>query len=193
MSTLPVLLLVDDDDEIRDQMKWALASEYQMLEASDRIAALAQVRRAMPELVLLDLGLPPDVEGASEGLAILREALLVNPTAKVIVITGNSDRAKAMAAIETGAYDFIEKPVRLDVLKVLLQRANYLSGLERENRALMEQTVQGEAGGGPRACEEQQVVGEDDHRHAGDGGDHPLQVLGATRVARHVVDRVPHH
>ena len=144
MSTLPVLLLVDDDDEIRDQMKWALASEYQMLEASDRIVALAQVRRAMPELVLLDLGLPPDVEGASEGLAILREALLVNPTAKVIVITGNSDRAKAMAAIETGAYDFIEKPVRLDVLKVLLQRANYLSGLERENRALMEQTVQGE-------------------------------------------------
>ena len=190
MSTLPVLLLVDDDDEIRDQMKWALASEYQMLEASDRIAALAQVRRAMPELVLLDLGLPPDVEGASEGLAILREALLVNPTAKVIVITGNSDRAKAMAAIETGAYDFIEKPVRLDVLKVLLQRANYLSGLERENRALMEQTVQGEfeglVGGSERIQDLFHMI-----RRVGPS-DVPVLITGESGTGKELVARAIH-
>ena len=77
----------------------------------------------MPQLILLDLGLPPDTDGASEGLAILRETLQLNPMAKVIVVTGNSDRAKAIAAIESGGYDFIEKPVQLDVLKIVLQRA----------------------------------------------------------------------
>jgi len=140
MNTRLSLLLVDDDPEIRDQMKWALASEYEMLEASDRITALAHVRKAVPQLVLLDLGLPPDIDGASEGLAILRETLQLNPLAKVIVVTGNSDRAKAIAAIESGAYDFIEKPVQLDVLKVVLQRAAYLTNIERENRKLQQKS-----------------------------------------------------
>ena len=144
INTRPALLLVDDDAEIRDQMKWALTSDYDLLEASDRPTALAHVRQAMPQLVLLDLGLPPDTDGASEGLAILREALQLNPISKVIVITGNSDRAKAVAAIESGAYDFIEKPVQLDVLKIVLQRASYLSNLEQEHRALQEQAGQNE-------------------------------------------------
>ena len=78
----------------------------------------------MPQIILLDLGLPPDTDGASEGLAVLRETLQLDPLAKVIVLTGNSDRAKAIAAIESGGYDFIEKPVQLDVLKVVLQRAS---------------------------------------------------------------------
>jgi len=144
MNTRPALLLVDDDAEIRDQMKWALASDYQLQEASDRLTALAHVRKAMPRLILLDLGLPPDIDGASEGLAILREILRLNPMAKVIVITGNSDRAKAVAAIGSGAYDFIEKPVQLDVLKIVLQRAAYLSNLEAEHRVLQEQAGQNE-------------------------------------------------
>ena len=142
MKTHPTLLLVDDDPEIRDQMKWALVSDYELLEASDRPSALAHVRQAMPQLVLLDLGLPPDTDGASEGLAILRETMQLNPMAKVIVVTGNSDRAKAIAAIESGGYDFIEKPVQLDVLKIVLQRAAYLSNLEQENRALQQQAGQ---------------------------------------------------
>jgi two-component system NtrC family response regulator len=123
-------------------MKWALASDYELLEASDRPSALAHVRQAMPQLVLLDLGLSPDPDGASEGLAILRETMQLNPMAKVIVVTGNSDRAKAIAAIESGGYDFIEKPVQLDVLKIVLQRAAYLSNLEQENRALQQQAGQ---------------------------------------------------
>ena len=73
MNNRPVLLLVDDDPEIREQMKWALATDYQLLEAPDRATALAHVRGASPSLVLLDLGLPPDIDGASEGLAILQE------------------------------------------------------------------------------------------------------------------------
>jgi two-component system, NtrC family, response regulator len=144
INTRPALLLVDDDAEIRDQMKWALASDYQMLEAPDRSTALAHVREAMPQLILLDLGLPPDIDGASEGLAILRETVRLNPMAKVIVITGNSDRAKAVAAIESGAYDFIEKPVQLNVLKIVLQRAAYLSNLEQDNRAFQERAGQNE-------------------------------------------------
>jgi len=147
IHTRPVLLLVDDDPEIRDQMKWALASDYQILEALDRSTALAHVREAMPRLILLDLGLPPDIDGASEGLAILREALDLNPRAKIIVVTGNSDRAKAVAAIESGAYDFIEKPVQLEVLKIVLQRAVYLSNLEQESSSLLERAGQHECEG----------------------------------------------
>src|SRR5689334_9300283 len=138
MTNRLLLLLVDDDSEIRDQMKWALASDYEILEAADRAGALTHVRQMRPPVVLLDLGLPPDVDGASEGLAILRESLNLNPLAKVIVITGNSDRAKAMTAIQSGAYDFIEKPVQLDVLRVVLQRASYLANLEREHRELQQ-------------------------------------------------------
>ncbi|MCP9452263.1 MAG: PEP-CTERM-box response regulator transcription factor [Nitrospira sp.] len=134
------LLLVDDDDTIREQMKWALASDYQVVEAADRPTALQKVQQVMPRLVLLDLGLPPDVDGATEGMALLREILQITPSTKVIVITGNSDRARAIEAIQSGAYDFIEKPVQLDILKVVLQRALYLANLEEEHRLLQETT-----------------------------------------------------
>lgn len=139
MTTRPALLLVDDDVVVRDQMKWDLISDYDLLEAADRAAALSQIRQTMPPLMLLNLGLASDVNGTSEGLAILRETLQLNPSTKVIVVTDNDDRTKAIAAIESGAYDIFEKPVRLDVLRVVLQRATYLSSLERENRAIHEQ------------------------------------------------------
>jgi two-component system, NtrC family, response regulator len=138
MTARPALLLVDDDAVLRDQMKWALASDYDLMEASDRAAVLSLIRRAMPTLVLLDLGLSPSINGASEGLAILRETLQLNPTVKVIALADGRHRAKAIAAAESGAHDIIEKPVQLDVLKVVLQRAAYLSDLHRESRALQE-------------------------------------------------------
>lgn len=141
MTTRPALLLVDNDAALREQMKGALASDYDLLTASDRATALSHILQAKPMLVLLDLGLLPDLDGASEGLALLRETLRLNPATKVIVVTGNSDRARVFAAIESGAYDIIEKPVQLDVLKVVLQRATYLSGLDRERRAVQEQAV----------------------------------------------------
>ena len=147
MNTHPILLLVDDDPEIREQMKWALASDYELLEASDRPSALTYLRQAVPQIMLLDLGLPPNTDGASEGLAVLRETLQLDPLVKVIVLTGNSDRTNALAAIESGAYDFIEKPVQLDVLKIVLQRAAYLSNLEQENRSLQQQAGQKEFAG----------------------------------------------
>ena len=189
METRPILLLVDDDAEIRDQMKWALASDYQLLEASDRSTALAHVRHGMPRLVLLDLGLPPDTDGASEGLAILREALRLNPIAKVIVVTGNSDRAKAVAAIESGAYDFIEKPVQLDVLKILLQRAAYLSNLEQDNRALQEPSDQNEfeglVGNSARIQDVFRMI-----RRVGPS-DVPVLITGDSGTGKELVARLP--
>jgi len=139
MTTRPALLLVGDDAVFRNQMKWAFASAYDLLEAPDCATALSVIRQAMPPLMLLDLGLSPNVAGVSEGLGILRETVHLNPAGKVIAVTGENDRAEALAAIESGAYDVLEKPVQLDVLKVVLQRAMYLSNLDRESRAIQEQ------------------------------------------------------
>lgn len=139
MSTRPSLLLVTNDAALRDPMKWALASDYELLEMPDRARALSHVRQTMPPVVILDWGLPSDGVSATERLAILHEALRLNQDAKVIVVMDNGDQANAIAALESGAYDILERPVQIDVLKVVLQRAMYLSNLERERRAIREQ------------------------------------------------------
>jgi len=144
MTTRPALLLVDDDAAFRNQVKWALTLDYDLLEAPDCATALSVIRQAMPPLMLLDLGLSPNVAGVSEGLEILRETVYLNPAGKVIAVTGENDRAEALAAIESGAYDVLERPVQLDVLKVVLQRAMYLSNLDRESRAIQEQAARTE-------------------------------------------------
>jgi two-component system, NtrC family, response regulator len=138
MTTRPALLLVTDDAALREQMKCALASDYELLEISDRAVALSHIRQAMPPVVVLDLVLPSDGVSASEGLAILSQTIRLNPAAKVIFVTGNSDRAIAVAALESGAYDILERPVQIDVLKVVLQRAMYLFNLEQERRTIRE-------------------------------------------------------
>ena len=135
--TLPSLLIVDDKDELREQMKWGLKCYYKVFEARDRSETVAIIEKENIHLVTLDLGLPPDPDGTSEGLAALDEMLSIAPLLKVIVITGNHDRANALKAVELGAYDFMEKPVDLEVLKVVLHRANYLGQLEKENHDLL--------------------------------------------------------
>ncbi|WP_447986190.1 PEP-CTERM-box response regulator transcription factor [Nitrospira sp. Nam74] len=132
----PTVLIVDDDAEIREQLKWALAKEYSVVEAEDRSTAVSLARTESPALVTLDLGLPGDVDGATEGLAALEEILALNRLTKVVVMTGNSDRTNAVKAVQLGAYDYIHKPVQLEVLKVILQRATYLYELDRENQVL---------------------------------------------------------
>jgi two-component system NtrC family response regulator len=138
-KTKPMLLLVEDDAEIREQMKWGLASDYTVVEAHDRSTAVALVKQAHPALVTLDLGLPPHPDDPTEGLATLDELLAIEPLTKVIVITGNGEHKIALDAIQRGAYDYLQKPVQLESLRIILQRSDYLAKLERENCSLQEQ------------------------------------------------------
>ncbi len=135
------VLIVEDDPDILEQMRWGLRANHLIHEAKDRRTAVALMRREVPPLVLLDLGLPPAVDDATEGLATLQEILQFAPRTKIIVATGNSDRANALAAVQSGAYDFIQKPVQLEVLKIILERAAHVYRLEQENRALQERTA----------------------------------------------------
>jgi two-component system NtrC family response regulator len=135
----PKLLVVDDEEAIRSQMKWALNDEYEVLLAEDRASAIAQMRTEHPDLIALDLGLPPAPREAEEGLKTLNELLAIDWRAKVVVITGNHDRANALRAVEQGAFDFFAKPADLDEVRVVLRRALRLSQLEGENQALRRQ------------------------------------------------------
>jgi two-component system, NtrC family, response regulator len=141
MITRPALLLITDDAAIREQFRGAFTSDYELFEVSDRAAALSHIRRAMPPVIVLDLRLPSIDVSATKRLVFLRESLQLNQNAKVIVILDNPDRATAIAAFESGAYDVLQFPVQLDVLKVILQRATYLFNLEWENRAIRGQAV----------------------------------------------------
>jgi two-component system NtrC family response regulator len=117
-------------------MKWALASDYEVLIAENREEALAVFVAEHPPVVTLDLGLPPDPLGVSEGLRTLSDLALQDPLANVIVITGRGEKEHALKAVDLGAYDFFCKPVDIDELKVILRRAAYLHQLELENRRL---------------------------------------------------------
>ncbi len=136
MSKKTPLLVVEDDTGLQKQLKWCF-DEYDVLFAGDREAAVAEVRRAEPKVVLQDLGLPPDAEGVSEGLATLEQILTLAPHTKVIVVTGNGDRDNAVRSVGLGAYDFYHKPLDTDVLKLIVQRAFHLYELEEQNRRLM--------------------------------------------------------
>ncbi len=130
----PKLLIVDDDEEIRTQMKWALAGDYEILLAGDRAQALEQFRTARPAAVLLDLGLPPNPGTPEEGLNTLSELLALDNLAKVVIVTGQAEKNIALQAVGTGAYDILGKPVDMDELKVLLKRCFHVAHLEREYR-----------------------------------------------------------
>ncbi len=130
------LIVVEDDLGIQSQLKWSFDS-YEMIFAINRDEAITAVRRYEPAVVLLDLGLPPDPENASEGLAVLDEIMTLAPETKVIVVTGNDDRSNAVHAIASGAYDFYQKPIDMDVLSLIVARASHVYDLERENHKLL--------------------------------------------------------
>jgi len=130
-----VLLIVEDDPGLQSQLRWSFDG-YQVEVAEDRESALAQLRRIEPAVVTLDLGLPPDPGGVSEGFAILEQIMSMAPDTKVIVVTGHNDQNNAVKAIGLGAYDFYEKPIDPDLLGLVVERAARLHSLEQENRRL---------------------------------------------------------
>jgi len=136
----PKLLIVEDDLGLQKQLKWCF-DEYEVLMATNRSEALAQLRRHAPAVVLQDLGLPPDPEGVAEGLETLKEILLAAPHTEVIVVTGNNDRENAVKAVSMGAYDFYQKPVDTEVLKLIVSRAFHMHSLEEQNRQLREAQI----------------------------------------------------
>jgi two-component system, NtrC family, response regulator len=137
------ILLVEDDVGLKKQMTWAL-DPFEVSAASSREEAIGLFREHGGfRIVVLDLGLPPDPDGASEGLAILGEILALDPRTKVIVASGNSDRANAVAAVGKGAFDFIAKPVDIDLLKIVIERARRMCDLEEENQQLRKAATRG--------------------------------------------------
>jgi two-component system NtrC family response regulator len=130
------LLIVDDVEDIRTQMKWALAGEYEVFEAEDFSSAVELFETHRMPLVTLDLGLTSDPNGVEEGFRLLDEVLRFQRETKVVVITGQEQREHALRAISVGAYDFFNKPIQLDELNVVLRRARHVYDLERENREL---------------------------------------------------------
>ena len=136
--TPPALLIVEDDEDIRTQMKWALAGDYEVVTAGDRIAAVSAFSTTRPTVTLLDLGLPPHPNDVEEGLATLSALVMLDKLAKVIVVSGQGDKQNALRAVGAGAYDFLCKPVDMDELRFVLKRCVYVAELEREYRAMQE-------------------------------------------------------
>ena len=131
------LLIVEDDPGLQSQLRWCFGEDFEVFNAEDRESALAQLRRHEPPVVLQDLGLPPDAEGVSEGLATLEETLTLSPATKVIVVTGHGDQENAVKAVGLGAYDFYQKPVDNEALQLIVNRAYQIYELELENQRLL--------------------------------------------------------
>lgn len=129
------LLIVEDDPGLCRQYRWAFPGRTVVI-AGNRVEAIEQARRTQPQVAIIDLGLPPDPDGISEGLAILDALFRENQTIKVIVATGNGKHENALLATARGAHDFFEKPVDIEILRVIVDRAFRLSALEQENRRL---------------------------------------------------------
>jgi two-component system NtrC family response regulator len=131
----PKLLIVEDDDGLCSQYRWAFPG-CSVLIAHARPQAVALAKREHPPIAVMDLGLPPDPDGVSEGFATLDEVLRIAPQTKIIVVTGNGERKTALRAIASGAYDFCEKPVEIEVLRTIIDRGLNLHRLEEENRRM---------------------------------------------------------
>jgi len=132
----PKLLVVDDDEDLRVQMRWALHAEYEVLLASDRSEAVRVMETERPGLVTLDLGLPPQAQSVEEGFRALEAVQALDPAVKIVVITGRAEREHALTAVAKGAYDYFWKPIDVAELKIVLRRALHLRQLELENRDL---------------------------------------------------------
>lgn len=139
------LLVIEDDEGLQRQLKWAY-EDWEVLAATNRAEAIALLRAQEPQVATLDLGLPPDPDGTSEGFATLAEMLRLKPDLKVVVASGHGRRESAQTAIAGGAWDFYQKPVDIDELQLIVRRAFHVQALEQENRRLSEN---GDVKGGP--------------------------------------------
>jgi len=134
----PSLLIVDDDVHLADQLRWALKDDHQVTVANDRVRGLAALAEVKPDLVLVDLCLPPD-NVPDEGFRILNAARAAGRGTMVIMMSGLEEREAALRAVAEGAYDFFQKPFDIPTLRVVVGRALERQALEKENRRLREE------------------------------------------------------
>ena len=184
-----VLLVVEDDEGLQRQLKWAYEG-YQVHCASDRSSAVEMLRAHEPAVVTLDLGLPPDPDGTSEGFATLEEILRLKPDTKVIVATGHGAQESALRAIALGAYDFYKKPVDIDALGLIVGRAFHLSALEAENRRLGSSSDEKVLGSMISAAPEMLKVARTIERVA--SADVSVMLLGASGTGKELLARAVH-
>jgi two-component system NtrC family response regulator len=135
----PQILIVDDDEDIRSQLRWALSSDFDVTESEDRASAMKAFTEKKPEVVLVDLGLPPHPGTPQEGTALVGDLLAVDAATRVIVISGQGEKENALRVIGEGAYDFFCKPVNVEELKTIIGRAFQVGRLEREFQAQQQQ------------------------------------------------------
>jgi two-component system, NtrC family, response regulator len=188
---LPILLVIEDDEGLQRQLKWAYDG-YRVVIAGDRVAAFEAVRMHEPAVVTLDLGLPPDPDGTSEGFAVLSEILRLKPDAKIIVASGHGARESALRAIALGAYDFYRKPVDIDDLGLIVARAFHLHEIEAENRRLAEAGGEGSTvlGSIISASPEMLKVARTVERVA--SADVSVMLLGASGTGKELLARAVH-
>ncbi len=154
------ILIVDDNAVICSQLKWGLAAEYAAVTAGDANEAISLFKEYRTRVVILDLGLPPHANSEVEGFRCLGEILSLSPATKVIMLTGNDERANALKAIRLGAYDFYPKPPSLSELKIIISRALHLANIEEQNRQLQRsiELTAGDSWGMIGQCPEMQKI-----------------------------------
>src|SRR3954467_5149147 len=184
-----VLLVVEDDEGLQRQLKWAYDG-YEVICAGDRAQAIEALRAHEPAVVTLDLGLPPDPDGTDEGFARLAEILRLKPDTKVIVATGHGARESATKAVAMGAYDFYQKPVDIDELGFIVERAFHLHEIEEEHRRLESGAAASVLGAIITAAPEMMKVGKTIERVA--TADVSVMLLGASGTGKELLARAVH-
>jgi two-component system NtrC family response regulator len=188
-KALPKLLIIEDDLGLQRQLRWAYEG-YEVIVAHDRASAIDAVRAEEPAVVTLDLGLPPDPDGVTEGFATLADILALKPDTKVIVASGHGARESARQAIADGAWDFYQKPIDIDALGLIVARAFHVHALEAENRRLAERASGTVLGGMITAAPEMLKVTRTIERVA--SADVSVMLLGASGTGKELLARGLH-
>lgn len=184
------LLIVEDDEAILTQMKWALVQDYDIYLAGDRESAIRIFKKEKPPVITLDLGLPPYPGEVKEGFLTLGEILGEDNLTKVIVITGQGQKEHALKAIGFGAYDFFTKPIQIEELKIVLKRAFYVAELEKENRELQRQLSGDSFAGMVGSCKKMQDVFAKIRKVA--ASDAPVLIMGESGTGKELVAKAIH-
>ncbi len=142
MNEKDKILIIEDEEDIATQLKWALSKDYDVVVAHDSGSAHEKLKKERPGVITLDLGLPPKPCEAEVGLRLLEDIMKTDPLTKIVVITGNTDKDNALKAIQMGAYDYYCKPISIDELKVILRRAFHIQRIEQENIELRKEVLE---------------------------------------------------